>query len=268
MKNIFVNFLVTILILGFVLPNYSSAAENDKSLDDVEVVNASNKETENVESIKIDGAEEEDTINIKIDLETDKSSIDAEMVLDIEDTENNSVEIEIEDEKGIKTFKNYTVEILQLNGEEFVAKVIDEETMEETIIDSTKIQATIIPVIVGLIIRAGFQYAIKHYGKKLATQALIDLAIDKIVDSYGGEVKNAKTGKGKVITIPNKKQTIVIRLMEPGSGGRPDGYWRMSVGGKTINRAGNYSSNAAETHISLQDSSISTILKMIKKYKK
>jgi len=56
--------------------------------------------------------------------------------------------------------------------------------------------------------------------------------------------------------------------MEAGSGGRKDAYWRMSVGSKSLNRAGNFSSNKAETHITLQESSISTILNLIKKYKK
>ncbi|WP_445491768.1 hypothetical protein [Niallia sp. 03133] len=99
-------------------------------------------------------------------------------------------------------------------------------------------------------------------------QALIDFGVSKISDAYGGSTKNAKNGKGKVITIPNKKQTIVIRLMEAGSGGRDEAYWRMSVGNKAVNRAGNFSDNANETNITLQESSISTIINLIKKYKK
>lgn len=121
-----------------------------------------------------------------------------------------------------------------------------------------------------LIVRTGLNYVIKHYGKKLAMQAMIELGVSKITKAYGGEVKDVKNGngKGKVITIPNKKQLIVIRLMEAGSGGRKEAYWRMSVGGKSINRAGNYSNNAVETHIDLQESSPATIIKLIKKFKK
>lgn len=56
--------------------------------------------------------------------------------------------------------------------------------------------------------------------------------------------------------------------MEAGSGGRKEAYWRMSVGNKAVNRAGNYSHNAHETHILLQESSPQTIINLIKKFKK
>lgn len=97
---------------------------------------------------------------------------------------------------------------------------------------------------------------------------MIDLGVSQITKAYGGTVKNASNGKGKIITIPNKKQTIVVRLMEAGSGGRKDAYWRASVGNKSVNRAGNYSSNASETYITLQESSPKTIINIIKKFKK
>lgn len=97
---------------------------------------------------------------------------------------------------------------------------------------------------------------------------MIDLGVSQITKAYGGSVKIAKNGKGKVITIPNKNQPIVIRLMEAGSGDKKEAYWRISIGNKSVNRAGNYSSNASETHITLQESSPKTIINIIKKFKK
>ncbi|MGE7842653.1 hypothetical protein ACQKNX_17920 [Lysinibacillus sp. NPDC093712] len=81
-------------------------------------------------------------------------------------------------------------------------------------------------------------------------------------------VKTAQNNKGKVITIPNKKQKIVIRLMEAGSGGRSKAYWRMSVGGKSIDITGKYEHQREKTHIDLDETSPATIINLIKKFKK
>lgn len=276
MKKNFIKLLVATLFISFILPSYSSVkaeaidSNSYLSLDEVEaeaLINSSEGELDTVESVNIDGNDTEESVDINIELETQKEQINADMSIN-SDNSDNYVDIETTDENGVTTTKNYSLEIIEINEEKVIAKVIDNVTLEETIIDSTTAQTTAIPIIVALIVRAGLQYAIKHYGKKAAMQALIDLGVSQITKAYGGSTKNAKNGKGKVITIPNKNQTIVVRLMEAGSGGRKEAYWRMSVGNKALNRAGNYSSNANETHITLQESSISTIIKLIKKYKK
>lgn len=276
MKKNFIKILITTLIISSILPSYSTVkaeeieSKNHISLDEVEaeaLINSNEEELDSVESFNIAGSETEESVDINLELETQKEQINAEMSISA-DNSDSFVDIETTDENGDTISKNYSLEIIEINEEKVIAKVIDNVTLEETIIDSTKTQTTALPVIVALIVRAGLQYAIKHYGKKAAMQALIELGVSKITKAYGGTTKNAKNGKGKVITIPNKKQTIVIRLMEAGSGGRKDAYWRMSVGGKSLNRAGNFSSNKAETHITLQESSIPTIIKLIKKYKK
>lgn len=171
-------------------------------------------------------------------------------------------------DSGEELDKVYDITVTEIEGDSFKAHLIDRQTGETYDINTIDATSSALPVIAALVVRAGLQYVIKHYGKKVAMQAMIDVAVSQITKAYGGTVKNAKNGKGKVITIPNKKQEIVIRLMEAGSGGRKDAYWRMSVGNKALNRAGNYSNNAAETHITLQESSPSTIINLIKKFKK
>ncbi len=42
-----------------------------------------------------------------------------------------------------------------------------------------------------------------------------------------------------------------------------EAYWRMSVGGKALDKSGNYSSDAARTHIDIDESSIQTIQKVV-----
>ncbi|UAL45543.1 SAR2788 family putative toxin [Sutcliffiella horikoshii] len=276
MKKYFIKILITTMVISFILPAYTSVKAEETglneqiSLDEVGVdtlITSNSEELGSVEAVSIDGNESEESVNVNIKLDTQVEEIKADMLINADNIDN-YVDIETTDENGHTTTKNYSLEIIEMNEDKLVAKVIDNETLEETIIDSSITQTTAIPIIVALIVRAGLQYAIKHYGKKAAMQALIDLGVSSITKAYGGSTKNAKNGKGKVITIPNKNQTIVIRLMEAGSGGRKEAYWRMSVGNKALNRAGNYSNNANETHITLQESSISTIINLIKRYKK
>ncbi len=223
---------------------------------------------QNIEKIDIQGEEKSDSIDVNIDVLEKNREINAEMVLHYAPTEDSYVNIQTIGDDGEIINKTYQMNFLDITEDSYKVKLIDPDTLEEMVIDSTQLQATAIPIIIGIIVRSGLKWAIKQFGKKAAMQALIELAVEQITDGYGGEVKNASNGKGKVITIQNKKQTIVIRLMEPGSGGREEAYWRMSVGGKALDKSGNYSSDAARTHIDLDESSIQTIKNLIKKFKK
>lgn len=261
MKNL-IKLITLTMVLSFLLPHYASAQENGQEMNDISTLN------EPIESMEITGEEETESVTVNVNLNTEEEEVDAEILLDTDEFLNNTVEFDLTNENGEITTRQYYLEIIEMDEEVIKAKLIDSVTMEEMLIDSTQMQASAIPIIVALIVRAGLQYAIKHYGKKFAMQAMIELGVSQITKAYGGSVKNASNGKGKVITIPNKSQTIVVRLMEAGSGGRKDAYWRMSVGNKALNRAGNYSSNANETHITLQESSPKTIINIIKKFKK
>lgn len=77
----------------------------------------------------------------------------------------------------------------------------------------------------------------------------------------------SKSSLNEDLQIDTYAATGKIDYSEPSvdvySTDRDGGYW-----GKSLNRAGNYSSNATETHITLQESSPATIIKLIKKFKK
>ncbi|MHA7136667.1 SAR2788 family putative toxin [Rossellomorea arthrocnemi] len=266
----FIRMIVVMVLLAAVLPNFASAQENaEVTANEIVKYNSLSEPIgAKGDQLEVTGEEHLDSVNIDVNLTALEEQFNAKMVLSTEENKDHIVYISKIDEEGNTSEEKYILEIIELDEEVVKAKLIDSSTLEETIIDSSEVQATIIPVIVALIVRAGLQYAIKHYGKKLAMQAMIDIGVSQITKAYGGSVKGAKNGKGKVITISNKNQPIVIRLMEAGSGGRKDAYWRMSVGNKSLNRAGNYSSNKSETHITLKESSPATILKLIKKFKK
>ncbi|WP_433958083.1 SAR2788 family putative toxin [Cytobacillus horneckiae] len=292
MRNIFIKVVVFTLIISSLIGNSNVFANVNSSTDnieketkiDIEVNETINEikeknvdeytvdvektlglNEENLDMNVVEGSEDEMLVQSKI--ESGDTSLNSDLYINL-DKWDFFVTEEVELENGESKKKVYDVFISEIEGESFKAHLIDRESGEIHEINTIDANSSALPVVVALIVRAGLQYVIKHYGKKVAMQAMIDLGVSQITKAYGGTVKNAKNGKGKVITIPNKKQTIVIRLMEAGSGGRKEAYWRMSVGNKSVNRAGNYSNNANETHITLQESSPSTIIKLIKKYKK
>ncbi|GEM_PF-3362687 len=220
------------------------------------------------EGIEINSEENDENLIVDISLATDDVKASAQLTFEYQNNMHGSVKYLEEMLHDVVMEKDYELQVLEFTEENYHVNLTDMLTGERTELNSLHAEATALPAVALLIIRAGLQYAIKHFGKKAAMKALIDLGVSQITEQFGGKVKTARNGKGKVITIPNKRQEIVVRLMEGGSGGRSEAYWRMSVGGKSINRAGNYSRNAAETHITLQESSPATIISLIKKFKK
>jgi hypothetical protein len=80
---------------------------------------------------------------------------------------------------------------------------------------------------------------------------------------------------GHTVTIPNGKQTIVVREQNVG-GKNPDtgefytNYWRMSVGNKAIDGSGNFSNgiNPLDTHIDIGPGTEGLISQFIDRYLK
>ncbi|MCT4797239.1 SAR2788 family putative toxin [Exiguobacterium profundum] len=237
---------------------------NPSSTEDIDVQEELGLNDENLDMKLLTSGSQDVLVNSNIEI--DNQSIESNIIFNEEDLEIKATISSNDTENSIKEV--YTVEINRIEGENFEGEIRSLNSGETFSVNTIEASASVLPALIPLILRAGLQYVIKHYGKKVAMQAMIDLGVSQITKAYGGVVKDAKNGKGKVITIPNKKQEIVIRLMEAGSGGRKEAYWRMSVGNKALNRAGNFSNNASETHITLQESSPSTIISLIKKFKK
>ena len=237
---------------------------NPSSTEDIDVQEELGLNDENLDMKLLTSGSQDVLVNSNIEI--DNQSIESNIIFNEEDLEIKATISSNDTENSIKEV--YTVEINRIEGENFEGEIRSLNSGETFSVNTIEASASVLPALIPLILRAGLQYVIKHYGKKVAMQAMIDLGVSQITKAYGGVVKDAKNGKGKVITIPNKKQEIVIRLMEAGSGGRKEAYWRMSVGNKALNRAGNFWNNASETHITLQESSPSTIISLIKKFKK
>lgn len=227
-----------------------------------------NNNVQHHEGIEINSEENDENLIVDISLATDDVKASAQLTFEYQNNMHGSVKYLEEMLHDDVMEKDYELQVLEFTEENYHVNLTDMLTGERTELNSLHAEATALPAVALLIIRAGLQYAIKHFGKKAAIKALIDLGVSQIIEQFGGTVKTAQNNKGKVITIPNKKQKIVIRLMEAGSGGRSKAYWRMSVGGKSIDITGKYEHQREKTHIDLDETSPATIINLIKKFKK
>jgi hypothetical protein len=94
----------------------------------------------------------------------------------------------------------------------------------------------------------------------------IAIQVGKILN---GIVEEA-SGNGWKISIANGKQTILVRVMNPGSGKRVKPYFRISVNGKgALTAEGKFSSDRELTHIDIDNTSdaIQQILNIINLYR-
>jgi len=90
---------------------------------------------------------------------------------------------------------------------------------------------------------------------------------DDIGSKLGGTVSNAK-GKGYKVEIPNGNKPITVRVMEAGSGGRNEPYFRVSIDGKgSLTLDGKISNDRSLTHIDITEDALKQIDIMIKAYK-
>ena len=93
----------------------------------------------------------------------------------------------------------------------------------------------------------------------------IATAAAEIANRSGGKVK--ELGNGIMIRIPNGARDIVVRIMNAGSGGRSEPYFRVGVEGKSaVDALGQFSSDAAATHFTLTENYVEKIIKIVELY--
>lgn len=91
-------------------------------------------------------------------------------------------------------------------------------------------------------------------------------AAQEVASRYGGTITEANNKNGWVVTVVENGQKFVIRFMNSGSGNRVVDYFRISQEGKgTIDMFGNFSSDAAATHINMSDDYMKIIIEIITK---
>ena len=185
--------IINCIILVSVLPGYSSAyAENVNEVgEQPEYITDEEVENEYYIDDEIDEEIIEELgleINEEIDLEVIEASdelVEIETTLENDDLNVQvSTEIDIEsgdvfitsetvDEEGNVTLNEFELYIAEVEDDIFKAELVDTETGEIYVIDTTEVSASAVPLVIIAIhvARFGVQYAIKKYGKSVVTNA-------------------------------------------------------------------------------------------------
>ncbi|MHB1685218.1 MAG: RHS repeat-associated core domain-containing protein [Bacilli bacterium] len=101
--------------------------------------------------------------------------------------------------------------------------------------------------------------AYKGTAEVTATQSVAN----EVATRLGGQVEKLK-GNSWRVTVDNGNKPIVIRVMQEGSGGRPNPYFRVSIDGRgSYMLEGQVSSNRGITHIDLTPQSADQIINIV-----
>ena len=91
------------------------------------------------------------------------------------------------------------------------------------------------------------------------------IAAQEIAQRFGGKITELE--KGIKITIASKPYDIIVRIMEAGSGGRTEPYFRIAIEGLSVlNKLGQLSNDMGATHFTLSTNYVNEIIGIIYKY--
>jgi hypothetical protein len=125
--------------------------------------------------------------------------------------------------------------------------------------------------VIGLgVIKGGMGlYAATAGGGKVAAEEVSKTVTEDAANVLGKELNGtvSQLKNGYKVEIPNRNKPIVVRVMNEGSGGRANPYYRVSIDGKgSLKLEGTLSSDRGLTHIDMTDDYLSQIETMINKY--
>jgi hypothetical protein len=93
-------------------------------------------------------------------------------------------------------------------------------------------------------------------------------ASNAIAKNLGGKVTTLKNGYKIEIPNANGKKPIVVRVMNEGSGGRTEPYFRVSIDGKgSYTLDGKLSNDKGLTHIDMSNDYLKQIIKIVNSIK-
>ena len=193
MKNVIVKILVFSMLLTL-LPNIQYVKADTGIQDKVTSVDVGKVESEVNKELGIEVSNE---LKINIEKETDEKVV-VNTTLDTTDLSvSTDIDMKLEtggitvfgktvDENGEETQQNFDVYVQEVEGNDFIATFVDQETGKEYEVNTLKASASIWPVVVAAVARYGIQYAIKKYGKQAVTSAMkqVPKSINKVDDKF------------------------------------------------------------------------------------
>ncbi|AVK95783.1 hypothetical protein FCT18_00020 [Lysinibacillus sphaericus] len=191
MKRKIIYSIVVSLLFSYVAPNFLLVQADG-------VDSVTSYETDE-QSIKITEKAEENVTIITTLLDTKDLFVESELSIDFETNEISMVNL-FNDNSDEVIQKQYEINLLTIDSEDFRAIFIDKESGEETYINTEEVQASVAPLVVVLatVARYGFTRAVAKHGLARVTQAQLSnasrtkLATDKIAKELAEELGYVK----------------------------------------------------------------------------
>ncbi|MDQ0164066.1 SAR2788 family putative toxin [Aeribacillus alveayuensis] len=176
--------------------NFNEKVEEVSSTDDTTVYEVTANElgvnNDSFEMVVEESSKQEITVNSE--LETGDLSFESELYINIDTGEMYVTEEQIS-ETGEVTKTTYDMFFTEIEGEDFIAYLIDRNSGELFEINTIDAQASAIPVL-GLIIKQGAKWAIKKYGKKALISAFGKYALSNAIKNVAKFTVKNKHLKG------------------------------------------------------------------------
>ncbi|UYO36139.1 SAR2788 family putative toxin [Bacillus zhangzhouensis] len=227
MKKVLIKILVFTLFLCGVVPEFASAKSDEIDSDALRIEeNASKEYLVNVEKelgieleqdMLMEVKENPDEVNVSTQLEAESMNVQTDMKINHE-TGEITVDGITELENGEKETNKFNVLIEEIDGNDFTATFVDDETGKEYKVSTIEAQSSIVPaIIVGIVSRFGIQYVIKKYGKKLIIKTFKKQVIKqgiKKVSKFSVSNKHLSNAKGRYRKFDTKSKSTVNKWIK------------------------------------------------------
>lgn len=190
--------LIILMILLSIIPNFDNVYADSNYQSDVIEINTEEIVQEMSEDFGADIAEQLDmdakiinkeTLIVESEIETEDFTVSTDVEYSLDD---GFITVDgIYEDNGERFTQSFDVIAHHVDGEEFIATFIDQETGEIYDINTIEAQASAWPaIIIAIVARYGINYAIKKYGKKQVTNVITKHSYGKVLSCVSKLDKN------------------------------------------------------------------------------
>lgn len=254
MKKTLINSIIaTMLLSATLLPHFAYAQTDDKN-NNLEVSNEAIQTIENFVQIEKEIITDNNALVVTT-LETDELEATSDINFDL-DTSEITVDTTLVDNHGNSVSNQFEVQFLYVQGQDFKAIFVDQETGEEIYVSTDEVQASLAPLVVVLatIARYGLTRAIAKHGATRVAQATAsnaaktklttDTAARELATELGYSATNYMSMGAKVFLRTAKDAVAgpkyIVRDRTSHVGGVWKGATSVSNLGSSTTRSGTY----------------------------
>ncbi|MDR9797931.1 SAR2788 family putative toxin [Aeribacillus pallidus] len=217
MKKLILKLLIVTLSISAILPGFASAESNENiPVSDTNTVLVEDNtgveyEVDVEEELGLDLAEDiemtateisDEEVVVSTEVENEDTSIDTELFVNSESGEI-TLSGHIELENGEIITQHFDVVLQEIDGTDFIATLIDQDTGESYQLNTIDAQASVLPaVIIGVVAKHGIKYAIKKFGKKLIVKSI--KSSKAVLNTFAKAAVKAAKSKVSKFDVSNK----------------------------------------------------------------